>query len=1126
MKLKTLAFVAAGILLAWEQTGAAEPSVTPPATVSESLAGTWRFALDPKDQGIPEKWFARDLDGKIRLPGVLQAQGFGDPISTTTPWVLGLCDHHWFLRADYQSHTKPGSVKVPFTAQPPRHYLGPAWYQRDIEIPPGWQDRRVVLFLERTRWETQVWLDDKPVGTNNSLITPHEFDLGIVKPGRHRLTIRVDNRMILPYRPDAHAVSDSLAGTWNGIVGAIELRSTPPVWLDDVRVYPDAAGKTVKVTGTLGNRTGMPGKGSLRLEVESPKGTTPPPQTLPVEWDVARGTFETVVQLGDAAELWDEFHPALHRLKVSLTGDATAVDSRTIPFGLRDFRIADKRFTMNGRLIHLRGTHHGGDFPLTGYPPTDPAYWRKILGTCKEWGLNHIRFHSFCPPDAAFTAADEMGIYLLIETGMWNAFDPGSPMEKHLYLETERILRAYGNHPSFVLLSPTNEPKGRWRQVLPQWAEHFRAVDPRRFYSSATGFTDRDAPGPVDKIDFTTLGRIGSRDVRGKPGWFGRDHSATIAKVPIPVIGHEIGQWCAYPDFDVIRKFTGYMRPGNYEIFRDSSAAHGLLEKNHEFAMASGRFQVACYKEDIEANLRTANYAGLQLLDLHDYVGQGTALVAPLDPFWEEKGYVTADEWRRFCSTTVPLARLARRTFTANETIEAPVEIAHYGAAPLQGAAFSWEITGSDGHVLGSGKWQPSTLPVGLTRLDGPVRFDLSGIRTPQACKLTVRVNDRIRNDWNFWVYPAPADPTPEPSDVLVTRSWNEAEAKLAAGGRVLFLPRSADIGWSSPTLDDVPIIWNRQMGPGWSRMLGLWCDAKHPALAGFPTADHCDWQWTEIIRDARTVNLDSLPHSFQPIVQAIDDWNRNWKLGVIFEAEVGAGRLLVCSLDLTRDLEKRPVARQLRQSLLAYAAGDHFKPAATLSPEQVRGLWFDTLVMRKLGALSTSKGADAAFDGDPNTFWIAGGGKGASYPHVLDISFPDPVRMKGFVVMNRQNDRNHIGDIRRYLLEASDDGTAWREISRGELASTWSPQTVMLPKEITARHLRLTALSSYIEDLTIPALSSALPWLTAYHNYGKDTAAAIAEFAVLPAGPPLPETSEAGEVEYKKTRSTTTEIY
>ena len=182
------------------------------------LAGEWRFALDRDDVGTNENWFAKDLAGKIQLPGILRPAGLrGDEISISTPWVLTLYDHFWYLRADYAAYTNAGNVKVPFISQPPRHYLGAAWYQRDIEIPSGGNDKRVVLFLERPHWKTTVWLDDKEVGSDISLCTPHEYDLGLVPSGKHRLTIRVDNRMILPYRPDAHSVSDSLDDAWNGI---------------------------------------------------------------------------------------------------------------------------------------------------------------------------------------------------------------------------------------------------------------------------------------------------------------------------------------------------------------------------------------------------------------------------------------------------------------------------------------------------------------------------------------------------------------------------------------------------------------------------------------------------------------------------------------------------------------------------------------------------------------------------------------------------------------------------------------------------------------------------------------------------------------------------------------------
>src|SRR5215469_11264857 len=255
------------------------------------LQGEWRFALDPSDVGTNENWCAKDLPDKIQLPGILESQGYGDEISISTPWVLSLYDHFWYLRADYAAYTNSGSVKVPFISQPPRHYLGAAWYQRDIEIPQGWDGKRVVLFLERPHWKTTVWLDEKEIGSDISLCTPHEYDFGLVPPGKHRLTIRVDNRMILPYRPDAHSVSDSLDDAWNGIVGNIELRATLPVWADDVRVFPDWKTKSILVRGKIQNITGKSGSGAVEMRVGFPMTNTP--TIVSVSWSTNGGEFET-----------------------------------------------------------------------------------------------------------------------------------------------------------------------------------------------------------------------------------------------------------------------------------------------------------------------------------------------------------------------------------------------------------------------------------------------------------------------------------------------------------------------------------------------------------------------------------------------------------------------------------------------------------------------------------------------------------------------------------------------------------------------------------------------------------------------------------------------------------------
>jgi beta-galactosidase len=1067
------------------------------ADVSLTLAGEWRFALDRGDAGVRERWFEGELSGRIKLPGVLQSQGYGDEVSTETPWVLSLYDRFWFLREDYKAYARPGAVKVPFLSQPPRHYVGPAWYQRDVDIPEAWRGRRVVLFMERPRWESTVWVDSAPAGSNNSLVAPHSYDLGALAPGRHRLTVRVDSSMLLPYRPDAHSVSDSLGGSWNGIVGRIELNATAPVWMEDAQVFPDVRKRSVLVKVRVGNATGRAGAGRLSTGGASAS----------VEWDARGGSAQLEVSLGPDAKLWDEFSPALHRLTLRLSGDGVD-ERRELTFGLVEFKAVGGDFVVNGRKTYLRGNHHGGDFPLTGYPPTGVEYWRRVLRANRDWGINHIRFHSFCPPEAAFTAADELGVYLQPEPGMWNEISPGTPMEAMLYEETRRMIRAYGNHPSFRMLSASNEPKGRWKQSLPAWAEHFRAEDPRRLYTTGTGHTDREIPTPEEGADYLVVQRLGEKMLRGPSAWFGRDYRASLEGISVPVLAHELGQWVAYPDYDVTKKFTGYMRPGNYEIFRDSLAAHGLSGKDKEFARASGRFQLACYKEEVEANLRTPGLAGFQLLELHDYVGQGTALVGLLDPFWESKGYATAAEFRRFNSETVPLARLTKRVFDADEVLEADTEVAHYGAAPLTNAAPVWKIVDPRGATVAHGSWPARTIPLGKNTPLGRVSVALSKLAAPRRYKLVVSLRGTAaENDWDFWLYPSRPEGA-APRDILITRSWDEAEARLGAGGRVLYLPRRADLDWTSPPLDDVPVFWNRLMGPAWGRMLGLLADARHPALAAFPTEANFDWQWSEVVRGARAVNLDRLPRSLEPVVWAIDDWNRNYKLGLVFECRVGRGRLMVSGADLESSLDTRPAARQLRRSLLDYMSSRRFDPPVSVSAAELRGLLFDTRVMRKLGAAVSGESqpanpATGAIDGDPNTFWLAGDAKkNLKHPHALTVTFDAPVPVSGLVLMPRQNHREHEGDIRGYTIEASDDGVNWREEARGELVSTFEPQRVSFPATVTTRGLRLTALN----------------------GFGPDATAALAELAVVYAGPKLPAGPDDAP-EYERSRTATTDI-
>ncbi len=918
---------------------------TPARAGTQSLAGQWRFSLDRADRGVKDSWFSRELPetARISLPGILQTQGYGDEITAETQFVAALPrDMAWYKLPQYAAYTKPGHVEVPYLSQPVKHYLGVAWYQREIEVPATWHGKRVSLTLERTRWQTNVYLDEKEIGSCHSLVAPHEFDLGVLAPGSHRLSIRIDNRMILVYRPDGHSVSDGEGGTWNGIVGRIELAATSPVWIDDAQVFPNVVDKTAQIKVRIGNATGNAGSGTLTV------GTT----TAPVNWDATGGAATIDVPLPKAVP-WSEFTPVLQHLTLKLSGPS-ADDRRDLTFGLREIKADGKHILLNGELFNFRATHDGGGFPLTGYPATDVATWKRIIGICKTWGLNGMRFHSWCPPEAAFTAADELGFYLQPECGMWNSFDTDGKMLAVLNDETARLLKAYGNHPSLVLLNATNEPAGHYPEQLPTWDKKWHDADPRRLYSDGTG---RFAPPPGGAGTPYAADFLVTPGARGPRGWFGADYESTLQTMlrgaAIPCVGHEVGQWCAYPDFDVIRKFSGpattfagapepvkvpYMIPGNYRIWRDSASEHHLLAKNKEMAHASGRFQVACYKEEIEASLRTPSYSGYELLDLHDYLGQGGALMGLLDAFWEPKSYVGPAEFRQYCNTTVPLARLKDRVYTTADTMKADVEVAHFGSAPLASVRPQWQIVSDAGKIVVSGSWPARAVPRGKNIALGSISADLSKLPAPARYKLVVELHGAaiFRNEWNFWLYPSKVD-VPVSSGVLVATSWPEAEARLAAGGKVLFLPKAADLDSSNPKLSTVPIFWNHLMNPNGTTFVGQWNDAKHPALAGFPTAANCDWQWIDLAGDARALNLDTLPAALQPIVQSIDDWNRNWKLGLLYECSVGPGKLIVCSIDLNA---ARVGAPTLRRSILDYMAGPRFLPTVAIAASDLRKQW------------------------------------------------------------------------------------------------------------------------------------------------------------------------------------------
>jgi hypothetical protein len=1016
-----------------------------------SLAGTWRFQLDRADVGESEQWFGKPLAQKIQLPGALQNQGFGDDISVDTKWTANVNDRTWFTSPKFEKYRQPGNVKVPFWLQPDKHYVGAAWYQREIEIPAAWQRRRVVLTLERPHWETRVWLDNKLLGTNDSLSTPHVYELGTdLKPGKHTLTIRVDNRLIVNVGVWAHSVSDHTQGNWNGVVGKMELSTTSPVWMEDVQAYPNVARKSVLFKVRIENSSGKAGAGKLTA------GTQP----VVVHWDEKGGSANLEITLGHATRLWDEFSPALAQVRVTLSGDS-ADDQRDVKFGLREITTTpDKMFAINGRKTFLRGTLECCIFPLTGYPPTDVDSWKRIIKIAQAHGLNHIRFHSWCPPEAAFAAADELGCYYQVEIAAWTTVGDGGSQDAWLYKEAERILRAYGNHPSFILMPYGNEPGGsKQKQWLAEWVNHWKALDSRRLYTSGSGWPSIDE----SQYHVTPAGR-------GPSGFIGKDYREQLKNLKAPVIVHEMAQWCVYPNFDEIKKYKGPLKAKNFEIFRDTLTEHGMLDQWRDFLRASGKIQALCYKEEIEAAMRTPGVSGVQLLDLHDFPGQGTALVGILDAFWDEKGYISPEEFRRFYNTTVPLTRMEKRVWTSDEIFKAQVEVNHFGAKPIENAVAYWKLNDARGRAVASGELPAKTLPVDRGIELGEIQVDFSKLPA-RAARLQLVVGIKgtpFENDWTIFVYPDVSKSSWDGVEEIPTTLDEKVLARLNAGGNVLLL--ATKLSAEHPRGSWTPVFWNKQWFPSQScQTLGLLCNPKHPALAAFPTEFWSDWQWEDIVRNSRCMLMDDLPKELRPIVQVIDDWNTNRKLGLVFECRVGKGKLLICSADLTKNFRDRHAARQLLGSLIAYLHSKDFDPKVEVSKEDLIKMLERTKPskMAKLGAKvleadsedrENGNVAANAIDGDPDTFWHTRWSPSKDpMPHSLVIDLGKEITLQGVTYLPRQDMEN--GRVAQAEIFCSNDPKAWGDaVAKPKFRSSGSVSTVQFKQPVKARYLKFVA--------------------------------------------------------------------
>ena len=1015
------------------------------------LDGTWRMQLDPRDEGLQTRLWEKSLGDSITLPGTTALAGKGEPLSIPINLV----------RPAMQSlHQR-------------FRYIGPAWYQRTVSIPADWKDRDIVLTLERVIWESRVWVNGQEIAAEPqiSLTTPHRFDLTPgLRPGQENtLTLRIDNREKVPIGVMGHSYTDETQTIWNGVVGRLVLEALPRVRIEHLRLRPDLTRGGVEVT--LDTRNGSDRERSLDLSLQADgqnfTGVAVNPLKTKIQLPAGAARQTVFYPMGQGCVKWSELDPKLYRIRAVLSGDHVHSEVSDT-FGMREFKAIDGQFTINGRKTFLRGDVQCAEFPQTGHPDMTGQQWEKIFSTAKAHGLNHMRFHSWCPPRIAFSTADRYGFYLQVELPNWT-FKMGQnpPVDDWLKAEGVRIFREYGNHPSFVMLSLGNELTGDYEK-MDELVACFRRLEPQILFTSTTySFSPRGRlPGTND--DYFVSQETESGWVRGqgflnntKPNTVS-DYSQGLSSIHIPLVTHEVGQYVVYPNLAELPKYDFTpLRATAWEAIKGDLERKGRVAEAARYSRDSGKLAALLYKEDLERALRTKGLAGIQLLQLQDFPGQSSATVGLLDAFWDSKGILTPRQFRQFCAPTVPLARMKKFTWLNNETFEADVEVAHFAGQPLATVKAIWNLRDAT-RAIGEGSFLVDTLPLGNGIPLGSISVAMGGIR--EASRLTLEVSipaAQATNSWSIWVYPAlPAPSDSSPTFTVFHGVDTNTLAALAAGRTVLLLPPAGAVKKPMPGRF-IPVFWSPLHFPDQPGTLGATIDDTHPLWRQFPTGTHTDWQWWELTSKSVAVDLDGLDPAIAKPFRFVDKYNRNAMPSAIFEAVVGPGKLLVCTLDVESTLESRIVARQLRRALFAYASSGEFAPKGRLTPDQLTGL----IGNREWIAASTSEHAshpaDFAADGDPNTFWHSDWTTGTKMPISLTLDMLAPRLISGFSYLPRADMVN--GRIALYRTEVSLNGTDWRDWGNpGGFANEKVLQTVVFPKPVRTRYLRLIALSDH----------------------------------------------------------------
>lgn len=913
-----------------------------------SLQGEWKLFTDLKHEyGL--SFDKITFDDKISLPASLDEAGKG-------------------IKSAATSNTSRFLRKYSF--------YGKAWYQREVTIPSGWKSKTILFSIERTR-VSHVWVDGIFAGSDSLISVKQEYDLTqLLKPGKHLLTICVDNGSDcgLPKEVgSSHMWTDETQTIWNGILGEICLEAKNELTIKSVKSIPDITNNSLKLILTIDNQ-GKKSKTAF-LEVSCKQNH---PIKISNLFKKGTNTYEIVYPIGNNAIHWSEYSPTLYKLSIQLKTHKIVYDSCSASVGLRRFTADGKFFSINGKHTFLRGKHDACVFPLTGYAPMEKEAWVKYFDTLRSYGFNHVRFHSWCPPEAAFEVADEKGFYLQPELPFWGEIDSSlnSSLNRFLLREGKAMLDKYANHPSFVMFSNGNELWGEVKSMR-QLTDQFRQYDDRPLYTFGTNYHLGWLGGNQGE-DYLISCRVGGKNddifeshVRTSFSFAdAKDGGILNAMYPntlktletgvemtnLPVVSHETGQFEMYPDPNEIKQYTGVLSPQNLSILIQRVESKSGAKEYKKYFDASAALSLLCYKADLEMMRRTDKLAGFEMLDLQDYPGQGTAVVGILNSLMQSKGIISETEFRQWNNDVMPLWEANAYCWSDDTIFSGKIAISNNSPNESTNQKIKWTLICEDGKVL-SQDIITTNIPASKLSTIGQIKFRLPKVGTALRANLVIELEGTsIKNSWPVWIYPhleslRSKDKSPDGYKIF-NKYDTQLLTFLKTGGKAILMPTEDSyplqtVGglfttdfWNFSMFKTISENTKKPISPG---TMGLLIDNLHPIFHSFPTETHSNWQWWPIVRNSNPLILDNYRSTIHPIAETIDNVERAHYLGLIFECKVGKGKLLVCMTDLQHNLQYIE-NRQLFNTLTDYAGSEQFQPKDELTPEQLNAI-FETKV-------------------------------------------------------------------------------------------------------------------------------------------------------------------------------------